>query len=200
LAHWIAIRWARTLLFLAGVRVSISGRKGLSGRESYIFASNHLSAVDILVLLARMPVPFRWLAKDSLFKIPIFGWAMKQAGYIPVEREQGRSAYQSLERAAERIRDGVSVIIFPEGTRSRDGKLGPFKGGGFVLAIKSGRPMVPVSIRGSYEILPKGRYRITPGRVRVVLGRPVPTDGFKLKERGKLMDQVRKEIIKGYDQ
>ena len=198
LMHRLAVVWAKHLLFLTGVKVTITGGKEIRPGENYIFASNHQSAFDILALLACLPVSFRWLAKDSLFHIPVFGWAMKQAGYIPIEREKGRSAYESLIKAAEKIEKGVSVVIFPEGTRSEDGTLGPFKPGGFVLAIKSQRPMIPVTIMGSHLIMPKGTLKLRPGFIQVNLGHPIPTRGLSVKDKGKLMENMRTEIIKGY--
>src|SRR5210317_685359 len=120
----------------------------------------HQSNFDIPVLLGRLPVQFRWLAKAELFKIPIFGRGMRGCGYISIDRSNRKSAFQSLAEAATKIRNGVSVLIFPEGTRSRDGKILPFKKGGFVLSVDAGVPIVPIVIYNTGSIMPKGRLRI----------------------------------------
>jgi len=193
-SHRLAVLWATVLLWVSGVRVRISGTERIDPSQSYIFAANHQSAFDILALLARLPVPFRWLAKESLFKIPLFVWAMKRSGYIPINRDQAKKAYQSLLQAAQKVREGTSVVIFPEGTRQHQQVLGPFKKGGFVLALKSQRPIVPVSILGSGRILTKKGFWITPGEIRVVLGPPIPTEGLNHKDAEALMERVRRAI------
>jgi len=119
---------------------------------------------------------------------------MKRAGYIPVDRSRGRQALKSLDEAAKRIADGTSVIIFPEGTRSRDGKLQPFKAGGMVLAIKAGVEIVPVAISGTYEILPKGRLRLQPGNVLIRIGNPIPTGEYRTSQKHELALRLQKEV------
>lgn len=193
-AHRVAVFWAKMLLRVSGVKVLLKGKEHVDPKESYIFAANHQSAFDILVLLAELPVPFRWLAKESLFRIPLFGWAMKRSGYIPIDREQAKKAYQSLLQAAQKVREGTSIVIFPEGTRQHQEVLGPFKKGGFVLALKAQRPIVPVSIIGSGKVLTKNGFWITPGEIQVVLGAPIPTSGRKNKDAEELMHRVREAI------
>ncbi|MDY6852337.1 MAG: lysophospholipid acyltransferase family protein, partial [Thermodesulfobacteriota bacterium] len=153
-SHLAARAWARILLWTSLVRVQVIGGEELDPGESYVFVANHTSAYDILVLLAYLPFQFRWLAKEELFKIPFFGWAMARVGYIPINRSNPRESARSLIKAAEKIKAGVSVVIFPEGTRSRDGLIHEFKRGSFTLAVRSGRPLVPVSISGTHRILP----------------------------------------------
>jgi 1-acyl-sn-glycerol-3-phosphate acyltransferase len=198
-SHRSASLWATILLKITGVRVEISSLEHLDPGQAYIFAANHQSAFDILALLSKLKVQFRWLAKDSLFRIPIFGWAMKRTGYIPINRSQAREAYQSLLQAAQKIREGASVVIFPEGTRQQGEQLGPFKKGGFVLALKSRQPIVPVSILGSGRILPKKGWTLTPGTVRIILGKPIPTAEYQPKEAEILMDRVREAIQEPLD-
>jgi 1-acyl-sn-glycerol-3-phosphate acyltransferase len=193
-SHRVASLWATTLLKLTGVRVEISHLEPLSPGQAYIFAANHQSAFDILALLSKLKVQFRWLAKDSLFTIPIFGWAMKRTGYIPINRSHAKQAYQSLLQAAQKINEGTSVVIFPEGTRQQGDRLGPFKKGGFVLALKSKQPMIPISILGSGRILPKKGFKITPGTIRIVLGKAIPTKDYHPKEAEILMEKVREAI------
>lgn len=194
LSHRVASQWATVLLKLTGVRVEILNLETLTPGQPYIFAANHQSAFDILALLSKLKVQFRWLAKDSLFRIPLFGWAMKRTGYIPINRSQAKQAYQSLLQAAQKIKEGTSVVIFPEGTRQQGGPMGPFKKGGFVLSLKSRQPIVPVSIQGSGQILPKKGLTITPGTIRVILGKPIPTAGYLPKEAEILMERVREAI------
>ena len=194
LSHRAASLWATTLLKITGVRVEIINLETLTSGQAYIFAANHQSAFDILALLSKLKVQFRWLAKDSLFRIPIFGWAMKRTGYIPINRSQAKQAYQSLLQAAQKIEEGASVVIFPEGTRQQGGELGTFKKGGFVLALKSRQPIVPVSILGSGRILPKKGMNLNPGTIRIILGKPIPTAEYKPKEAEILMERVRGAI------
>jgi 1-acyl-sn-glycerol-3-phosphate acyltransferase len=166
----------------------------VSPDESYIYAANHQSAFDILVLLAKLKVQFRWLAKDSLFKIPLFGWAMRRTGYIPINRSNPKQAYQSLLEAAKKVNEGSSVVIFPEGTRQETEALGEFKKGGFILALKSRKPIVPIGIQGSSRIKHKMGLRINPGTVQVVLGKPIPTEGLRNKDAEALMERVKAAI------
>ncbi len=194
LAHRVARMWARSLLFTSGVRVQVEGLPRIDPNQAYVFAANHQSQFDIFVLLAHLPIQFRWLAKKELFRIPIFGRAMRGAGYIPIDRSNRRSAFQSIDVAAARIRKGTSIVIFPEGTRSLDGRLKPFKKGGFHLAIKGKRPIVPVSISGTFSILPKKGFKITPRKALVYIGEPVPTKDVTVDERNWLISEVRRRI------
>lgn len=192
--HSIGALWGRILLFLSGVTVEIKGTENLLQNSPQILASNHKGAFDILALQAFIPIQFRWVAKKSLFKIPIIGWSMSLAGYISIDRERAGSAYKSIERAAEKVKKGVSVLIFPEGTRSSTGSLLPFKRGGFLLAIKSGVPIIPVSIRGTENLMKKESILIRPGVVKVVIGKPIPVSDTDEKL---LMEMVRKAIEEG---
>ena len=193
-SHRIASFWASSALLLAGVRVKIFNLDLIDPNQSYIYAANHQSAFDILVLLGKLKVQFRWLAKDSLFKIPLFGWAMKRTGYIPINRSNPKEAYQSLLWAAQKVNEGTSVVIFPEGTRQETESLGEFKKGGFILALKSKRPIVPIGIQGSARIKHKKGLRINPGTVNVVLGKPIPTEGLRNKDAEALMERVKGAI------
>lgn len=177
LAAW----WASSICHAAGVGVTVEWAEKLDPNRPYIFAANHQSQFDIFVLQGFLGVDFRWLAKKELFSVPIWGPAMRRAGYIPIDRSHGRKALKSLAEAAEKIGAGTSVIIFPEGTRSKDGKLHDFKAGAMVLAIKAGVPIVPVAIRGTYEILPKGRLLMKPGTVQLRVGRPIEIGGATAK-------------------
>jgi 1-acyl-sn-glycerol-3-phosphate acyltransferase len=191
-AQRIARLWARMLLFIGGVRLKVEGREHLNPRRPYIFAANHQSQFDIFALLAAVPVPFSWLAKEELFRIPLLGPAMKGAGYIPINRTDRRAAFASIDQAAARVRDGTSIVIFPEGTRSLDGKLQAFKKGGFFLAIKSRQPVVPVSISGSFRVLAKRSFLVHRGPIRVHFSPPVPTDTCSPADKDWLIAEVRR--------
>lgn len=188
----IARLWARMLLFIGGVRLEVEGREHLNPRRPYIFAANHQSQFDIFALLAAVPVPFSWLAKDELFRIPLLGPAMKGAGYIPINRTDRRAAFASIDQAAARVREGTSIVIFPEGTRSLDGKLKTFKKGGFFLAIKSRQPVVPVSISGSFRVLAKRSFRVHRGTIRIHFSPPLPTDTLSPADKDRLIAEVRR--------
>ncbi|UCD33120.1 MAG: 1-acyl-sn-glycerol-3-phosphate acyltransferase, partial [Desulfobacterales bacterium] len=149
--HRVARMWANCLLLVSGIKVSVKGYANIDPKRSYIYMSNHLSNFDIPVLLAFLPVQFRWLAKAELFKIPVFGYAMKRAGYISINRSDRKSAIKSLHQAAINVRNGTSILIFPEGTRSLEHNIQPFKKGGFVLAVDSGVPIVPIIIYGTWN-------------------------------------------------
>lgn len=192
--HRVARIWARLILAASRVKVEVLGAGAMDWKGPYVFAANHASTYDILVLLAYLPIQFRWMAKQELFRIPFFGWAMHRSGYIPVNRSNPREGLLSLERAAQRIRAGTSVIIFPEGTRSRDGRIHEFKRGGFTLAVKAGSPVVPVSISGTYRVLPAPHLTLTSGPVRIVLGRPIPTEGVDRDSQLDLIQRVQQEI------
>ena len=146
--------WARSLLAIAGVRVRVEGLENLTPGASYVFASNHLSYMDTPVILTHIPADFRFMAKDGLFKIPLLGTHLGQAGHIPVPRHDPRAAVKTMTLAAETIRTrNISLLIFPEGGRSADGVLQPFKDGAAYIAIKAGVPVVPLAISGTHEIL-----------------------------------------------
>ena len=184
----------RIVARLSGVSVNMHGAGRLEPGHPYIFAANHQSQFDIFVLQGYLGCDFRWLAKLELFKIPVFGKAMQLAGYIPVDRAHGRKAIKSLDEAARRIADGTSVIIFPEGTRSPDGRLGQFKAGAMVLAIKAGVPLVPVAIIGTHQVLPKGRLLARPGRVEIRVGTPIATSEYTVKQKQELAERLQGKV------
>jgi 1-acyl-sn-glycerol-3-phosphate acyltransferase len=192
--HLVGRAWGRLILVVSGIHVSVVGIEHIDSKRPYIFMANHQSNFDIPVLLGHLPVQFRWLAKAELFKIPVFGRAMRGAGYISIDRGDRASAFESLHRAAEKVREGVSILIFPEGTRSLDGTLRSFKKGGFVLAIQAGAPIVPVSVRGTFEIMPKQKWLIFPRNVTVDVGAPISVEGVDYAGREALMESVRKAI------
>ena len=198
--HLVARAWARSILFVSGIHVHVNGLENLNVDGSCILMPNHQSNFDIPVLLGCLPIQFRWLAKAELFKIPIFGRGMRGCGYISIDRSNRKSAFQSLAEAAAKIRNGVSVLIFPEGTRSRDGRILPFKKGGFVLSVDAGVPIVPIVIFNTWSIMPKDRLRIRTQSVRMDILAPIPTSGYTRKTKDDLMDSVRNTICNAFEE
>jgi 1-acyl-sn-glycerol-3-phosphate acyltransferase len=195
MVHHVAQVWGKSILMISGIKVTIVGLEHLQADRSYIFMSNHQSNFDIPVLFSKLNFQFRWLAKAELFKIPIFGRGMRGAGYISIDRSDRRSAFRSLARAAESIRNGTSVLVFPEGTRSSNGRLLPFKKGGFVLAVDAAVPVVPIIINGTHAIMQKGEMLIRRRQVRVQVLSPIDASEFSRKDKDLLMDRVRSAMI-----
>lgn len=178
----LIVLWSRILIGLSGVKVTVVGAENVPKTGPVLFVSNHRGAFDIPALQHAIPREFKWVAKKSLFSIPALGWSMTLAGFIPIDRQNAQAAYSSMEAAVERIKNGASVLIFPEGTRnSTDDLLLPFKRGSFLLAVKSGVPVVPVAIEGTRDILRKGGFMINPAPVRVVIGMPIDSAGANEK-------------------
>ncbi|PIE60147.1 MAG: 1-acyl-sn-glycerol-3-phosphate acyltransferase [Desulfobulbus propionicus] len=188
--------WGVFLCRLAGVTVEFKGLDHIQPDRTYIFAGNHCSQFDIFCFQGFFPYNFRWIAKKELFRIPVFGAAMKKVGYIAIDRSRGRKALKSLEEAARQIAQGDSVLIFPEGTRSQTGRLQEFKTGAIILAIKAGVPVIPLGINGSDTILPKGRLLADSGKIVVNIGKPVPTDHYTAKDKQKLARALHLEVEK----
>jgi 1-acyl-sn-glycerol-3-phosphate acyltransferase len=199
MAHRVGNIWARMLLAVANTRVEIIGAENVLIGKPQIFMANHQSDFDVLIVLAHLPGQFRWIVKKELFQIPIFGRAMQSAGYIEIDREDREKAIMSIDRAAMKIREGKSVMSFPEGTRSKDGKIKPFKHGMFYLAIKSGVPIVPISIIGAGEIMPKRSLHIKPGRITLVIDKPIDVSGYSIENRQELIDKVQNVIAGNYE-
>jgi 1-acyl-sn-glycerol-3-phosphate acyltransferase len=197
--HKVAALWAKLILFASRTRVTVNGLCNIDSSKSYIYMCNHQSNFDIPVLLAHLPVQFRWLAKAELFKIPIFSRGMRSAGYISIDRFNRASAFESISEAARRIKAGVSVMIFPEGTRSRDGKIRPFKKGGFVLAVDAGVPIIPIVLHGTYSLMPKGKLRIYSGHVYMDIQKPIDTSGYTRETKDDLLEQVSTVICDVFD-
>jgi 1-acyl-sn-glycerol-3-phosphate acyltransferase len=197
--HWCARLWARSLLKIGSIRVRVKGIEHVSPDTTFIYAANHASYFDIPILIVSLPGQIRIVYKRELIRLPIFGWAMKLGSYVPIDRGDSREALESLERAAQKIREGSSVLLFPEGTRSVDGKLQPFKRGAFALAVRSRVPIVPVTINGSFSILPKKEWRVRPGEIEVVIHPPLTTNGWNGREGElQLMAHVRNAISSSY--
>lgn len=199
LVHIIARIWGKGILIVSGINVAVRGLDNIDPGRSYIYMSNHQSNFDIPVLLACLPVQFRWLAKAELFKIPIFGRAMRGAGYVKIDRFNRDSAFESINEAAGKMQNGVSIMIFPEGTRSRDGKIRSFKKGGFVMAVDSGAPIVPVILQGTWPIMAKSSLRINTGNVALHIEKPIATSGYTRDTKNDLIESVRAVICEGFE-
>jgi 1-acyl-sn-glycerol-3-phosphate acyltransferase len=196
--HRIARRWAKVALLASGVKVKVEGLEQIPGKGPYIFMSNHQGGYDIFALHGHLPFDFKWLAKKELFSIPFFGWTLTASGYISIDREGTRDTVRAMNEAAQKIRDGMSVVIFPEGSRSPDGSIQPFKKGGFTLAIKSKVPIVPMAIVGSREIMPKGRFTVNPGKIAIRIGPTIETKELSLQDWKALMGKVAESISKDF--
>ena len=192
--------WTKGILFAAGVKITVSGMENIDPGGTYVFVGNHQSHFDVPIVFSLLPMTVRFFTKKELFRIPLFGSALSAVGMIKIDRSNHEKSVKSMNQAVETIRDrNVSVVIFPEGTRSPDGKLQPFKKGGFIVAIKGGVPIVPVSISGSQKILPKHSLRVNSGHVKVVFGNPIMTDRMSYRNRDELIRLTRQEIIKNLD-
>ncbi len=192
----IAWLWGRLCLLLAATRLRVEGSTELDPRGRYVVMANHESALDIPALLAALPVTLnvRFLAKKSLFRIPFLGWAMRGMGFIPVDRANRSTAAHTFERSSHLLAGGRSVLIFPEETRSPDGELLPFQRGGFLMALKSGLPILPVGIEGTRIAMPARRLLLRATPVVVRIGEPLPTAGRRISDRRLLTEEVRAAV------
>jgi len=186
--------WARLVLWGAGVKVRGEGLETIDRSKRYILIANHHSYFDIPCIFAAIPQPIRFMAKKSLFSIPIFGWALARAGFIPIDRKNRRTAVKSFDLAVDRIRKGNTIVIFPEEGRSREVAMRPFQRGAFLLAIRSELPILPLAIDGTYEVLRVGAKRITPGVVTIRVGTPIGTAGVSVRAKDTLLKESRGQI------
>lgn len=192
LQHLVGRLWSRIILLTTGIKINILGLENLIPGQPCILSANHQSLYDIPVLMGTLPIQFRFIAKESLFKIPIFGWSMRMMKFISLKRGKKEDVLKSIREAIYRISKGTSVIIFPEGTRSPDGKLQPFRKGAFLLAMKTGCPIIPIVIKGTRTILPKGKLTLTPAQVELIVCPPIFPEEFK--DREALTRRVHEEM------
>lgn len=199
-SHRMASLWCRLACVLNGIRVEIKGLENIQLDKAQLFVANHQSYFDIFALSGYLPVQIRWMAKSILFHIPFVGWSMRAAGYISVDRKNRKESYKSFLKAIEKLKSGFSVVIFPEGTRSMDDQMGPFKKGGHLLAVRSQTPMTPVTIIGSGPIIRKGSGVIHPGPVRIIISPPIYPKDFQGKDKDSILNNIRDLIKKNLEE
>ena len=203
LGYEVGRRIVGVLWFIAGIRTHEVDRHRVEPFRTRVYMPNHQSFTDMVQVLYLLPRANGTLIKKEAFRVPVLGWALHAAGFTPVDRSNPKAARASLEVAVTAMTKGRSYVIAPEGTRSRTGELGPFKSGGFRLAARAGVPVVPITVTGAREILPKGGTLIYPGTIQVRYHEPLETTGIEPQDReaiGKLMEQARSAIQRGLDE
>ncbi len=196
---WIGRNWLSWIFRTCGVRVVPEGLERIDRTQPYVVMSNHQSVLDIGALVLTLPLNWRFVAKRELTYVPFFGWALGLSDQIVIDRGNRTRAIHSLHNAAERVRGGISVIVFPEGTRSPTGRMREFKSGGFHLAIEAQVPILPATVSGSFDLIPKRSLKVRSGTIKVVYGQALPTAGLGTEDRHELKERVRKAIEAGYD-
>lgn len=192
--------WARIILISAGVKLKVSGLENIDKTSSYVVIGNHQSHIDIPAVTVALPIPLRIISKKELFKIPIFGWGMKAIGIVSIDRFNKIKSIETLQQTEQILqKHHISILAFPEGTRSPDGKIHPFKKGPFVLAINTGKPILPVSVSGTRKILPKGKIMIHSGKVKVVIHPAISVSGKTLNDRHALVELTHRTIEQGFE-
>jgi 1-acyl-sn-glycerol-3-phosphate acyltransferase len=189
--------WSWCLCRVNLTRVEVRGREHADRHRSYVLMSNHQSHFDVLAFYGHWGRQFRWVIKKSLRNVPGLGWYCAAGGHIFIDRSSREAAIRSLRSARPLLKGGISVMIFPEGTRSRDGRLGPFKKGGFMIALDLGLPILPITITGSRHVLPARSWLPLPGRITITVHEPIDTSQVTAAERDQLMQQVRESIASG---
>ena len=188
-------RWAPGMLWFSGADLRVQGSPGALADGPAIYVMNHQSSLDIPAAFAVLPVDLRFIAKHTLRKVPFLGWYMSWTGMVFVDRSNSTQAVNSLTAAAERLRGGISLLAYPEGTRSRDGRILPFKKGPFVLALQAGVPIVPIAIEGSMRCMPAHLRPFRPGVVRMAIGKPIDTAGMAMDRRDELVQRTRDAVL-----
>jgi len=193
--HSCARAWSRLILWTTGVTVRLEGLERLDPSRSYVFAANHQSIYDIPIVFASLPYQVRIIAKESLGRIPFMGWHLQRTGHVLVDRSKAGAG--TVKKMARLVAKGHSLIVFPEGTRSLDGAIAPFKGGSFVIAMQAGLPVVPLTIVGSRTVMLKGELMVRPGAVTLVVHDPIETAGVPREEVREFAAAVRDVVARG---
>ena len=188
--------WSRSLVSAAGIDLRVEGTETIDRAQRYVLVSNHYSYFDIPCVFVAIPQPIRFMAKVSLFKIPIFGWAIGRAGFIPIDRKNRRTAVKSFDLAARRIRKGNTIVVFPEEGRSREREMRPFQRGGFLLALRSELPLLPIAIDGTFDVYSAHSRWVRPGPVTIRVGTPIPTAGLTVRDKERLLEESRAQILR----
>ncbi len=199
LVHYIGKFWSLLNVYSFGTRLAVRGKEKIEKGRTYIVMSNHQSLVDPWVLIGKLPLQLRWTIKTELKKMPIFGYALERMGHIYVGSRRRKDTALALEGAVQKIREGSSLVIFPEGTRSNDGHLQKFRKGGAIIAIRSGVPILPVTINGSRFMLPKGTLALMPGKIEVIVGNSIDPGMFDENRKDELMSVVKSAIQQNLD-
>tara|TARA_B100001964_G_scaffold6406_1_gene7022 strand:- start:1836 stop:2558 length:723 start_codon:yes stop_codon:yes gene_type:complete len=197
-SHKVAALWSRLICRWNGIKVEVSGKENILVDQPQIFIANHQGYYDIFTLAGYLTVQLRWVSKAVLFRVPFMGWAMRAAGYIPVERNNRKQSYQAFLNTLEAIKEGSSVVIFPEGTRSEDGSIGVFKKGSQLLAQRAKVPMVPVAIIGTRDIIRKGSMLFHPGTVRIIISPCIALEEKDAKKGDEILQEIRNMICKNF--
>jgi 1-acyl-sn-glycerol-3-phosphate acyltransferase len=201
LQHFCMRRWSKDNLWLSRARVEIEGMEKIDLNRPQIFVANHSGLHDILSLAAYLPIQFRWIAKKSLFRVPFMGWHMRRSGYIAIDRENPREAAKTIMEAAKVIQNGVNAIAFPEGTRSRTGELGKFHSGAFSLALRTGVPLVPITLDGSYRVIVPKTLQVNPGVIiRITIADPIDLSTYAKVEKHRLMENVEQIMARNLEE
>jgi len=195
----IAVWWAWIVHKCMGLTFSLEGAEKVKEGTSYIVTPNHQGNADILALFATLPLRFRWVIKKELLRIPVFGWALAGTGAISLDRSNREKSIRSLKNAKKKLAGGWSVLIYPEGTRSSNPNLQPFKKGAFMMAVQTGVPILPVTCNGAYRVLPRKTISFMPGHITVTIGDPIQTQGLTEQDVPDLMERTRNEIAKSLD-
>ncbi len=195
--HKIQQFWARCFCWLLFIPVEVNGLENIQPHQSYIFVCNHQSCFDIFVIYGWLPVVFKWLMKQELRRIPFVGTACQAAGHIFIDRSNPVAAMESIQRVEKSLVNGVSTVIFPEGTRTKDGQIGRFKRGAFQIALDLHLPILPISINGCYEVMPKGAKYVTHHPIRMTIGKPVMIPS-EITDINGFIETIRQTIIQGY--
>ena len=196
--HWVARQWARVLLRLALSPVTVVHPERLRGVGAAVFAANHLSYYDTPVLFAKLPFQFRILAKAALWKLPFIGWYLQRSGQVPIDQSSARTGVTSLGRGAKTLETGLPLVVFPEGGRTANGRQRPMAAGAAWMAIKAQVPLVPLTLVGTYELLPIHVYVLRPRPLKLIIGEPMPTTGLATREAEQLTERLRDEIFRTY--
>jgi len=181
-------------LYLGGVNVLVRGRENIEAGKTFLFLANHQSYCDPPALFVNIPRNVRLILKKELRRLPLLGLIMEMGGFVFIDRQDRVQSVGGMKQAVRQLQQGNSFLIYPEGTRTRTGGLGPFKKGPFIMAIESGTPIVPISVKGSYDIMPPHRFTVKPGTVVITFHPPIPTNGLQLADRERLTDRVRETI------
>ena len=197
--NWNIKSWARVILWISGIKLTVEGLENVDPQKSYIFAMNHISLYDIPAAFVAIPQTGRFIAKKELFKIPLLSTAMRLAGILKIDRGNSAEARKTLEKAIQTIQKGCSVIIFPEGTRSKTNEIQAFKKGGFIMAIQGSIAILPTIISGTQYIVPKGSGLVKIGHIRIKFMPEVDTKDYSYEQRNKLLHKVRDIIVKEFD-